>query len=132
MIHLLPAPTVSTPTATPHRVVTPEHARWFVEEVQPHEGDLRRYLHRQFPRVGDVDDVVQESFLRLLRARGAGPIACARAYLFTTARHVACELFRKLRIYEPKPVTDAAILRIVEEGVDVVEKVAGDYFFGST
>ena len=117
-------PTVSLPTAASEPPATAEQTRWFTEEVQPHETDLRRYLRRQFPRVADVDDVVQESFLRLLRAKGARPIACARAYLFTTARNVACELFRRLCIYEPKPVTDPAVLRIVEEGADVVETVS--------
>jgi RNA polymerase sigma factor (sigma-70 family) len=115
---------VSTPTAAPQTAATAEQTRWFTEEVQPHESDLRRYLRRQFPRVADVDDVVQESFLRLLRARNSGRIACARAYLFTTARHLACEVFRKLRIYEQKPVTDASVLRVVEDGADVVEKVS--------
>lgn len=115
---------MSTPSAASQPAVTAEQTRWFTEEVQPHESDLRRYLRRQFPRVADVDDVVQESFLRLLRAKSTGRIACARAYLFTTARNVACELFRKLRIYEPKPVTDAAVLRVAEEGADVVEKVS--------
>ena len=37
-----------------------EQRRWFAEEVQPHESELRGYLRRQFPSV-EVDDVVQET-----------------------------------------------------------------------
>lgn len=113
-----PPPDASTPP--PARA----DARWFAEEVQPHEGDLRKYIRRQFPKLGDVDDVVQESFLRILRANSTGRISCARAYLFTTARNIGFELFRKLRIYGDKLVTDPAVLRIVEEGADVAEKVS--------
>ena len=39
-------------------------ARWFAEEVQPHEVHLRAWLHKQYPRLGDVDDVVQDSYGR--------------------------------------------------------------------
>ena len=102
----------------------PEQARWFVEQVQTHEPALRAYIRRRFPDVLDVDDLIQESFVRVLRAKGAGPIACARAYLFTTARNVAYALFRRPRIFADNPVTDSAILRIAEKGADVAEKVS--------
>ena len=49
--------------------------QWFVENVQPHESRLRSYLHSSFPQMGEVDDVVQESFLRVWKANAAHPIA---------------------------------------------------------
>jgi hypothetical protein len=52
----------------------PIPARWFAEEVQPHEASLRAYMRGAFPMVRDVDDVVQESYLRVWRARAAQPI----------------------------------------------------------
>jgi len=64
-------------------------ARWFSEEVQPHEPMLRAYLQKRFPALADVDDVVQEAHLRLLEARRTSVIASAKAYLFTIARNVA-------------------------------------------
>lgn len=74
-----------------------EQARWFAEQVQPHEPELRAFLRRQFPSVQDIDDLVQESYARLLRARHAGAIVEPRAYLFSTARNVAIDLFRRQR-----------------------------------
>jgi RNA polymerase sigma-70 factor (ECF subfamily) len=101
-----------------------DQTRWFAEEVQPHERDLRAWLRRRFPEATDVDDVVQESYVRLLRAREKTPVICARAYLFATARNVALALFRRPRIFSPIPVAESATLRIVQEGADVAEQVS--------
>lgn len=101
-----------------------EQSRWFAEEVQPHERDLRAWLRRRFPDATDVDDVIQESYVRLLRARDTTPVACARAYLFATARNVALAIFRRPKIFSPNPVTDFAALRIIQEGADVAELVS--------
>jgi RNA polymerase sigma-70 factor (ECF subfamily) len=101
-----------------------EQSRWFTEEVQPHEPALRAYLRRRFPDATEVDDLVQESYLRMLRARKIGPIASAKAYLFTTARNLAFALFRRPKIFSTIPVTDLAASRIIQEGADVVEQVS--------
>jgi RNA polymerase sigma-70 factor (ECF subfamily) len=101
-----------------------EQSRWFAEEVQPHEPALRAYLRRRFPDATDVDDLVQESYLRMWRARSAAPIASAKAYLFTTARHLALALFRRPRIFANVAVTDPPAARIIQEGADVIEHVS--------
>jgi RNA polymerase sigma-70 factor (ECF subfamily) len=87
-------------------------ARWFVEEVQPHEDSLRSYLHHAFPAVRDVDDVVQESYLRIWRA--AHPIQAARAFLFKVARHLAIDLVRRKRISPIEDVTDIGALSVTD------------------
>jgi RNA polymerase sigma-70 factor (ECF subfamily) len=66
--------------------------------------------------VRDVDDVVQESYLRLWRAKPARPIACARAFLFRVARNVALSLLRRERNSPVIAVKDLAVLPVVEEG----------------
>lgn len=75
-----------------------EQNQWFMREVLPHAAGLRPWLLRHHPGLkDDLDDIVQEAYLRLLRARAAGPIRCARTYLFGIARYVALELHRKRR-----------------------------------
>ena len=59
-----------------------DQARWFTEEVDPHRSASRAYVQRAFPGVRDVDDVVQDSLLRIWTARASRQIGCARA-LFT-------------------------------------------------
>ena len=51
-----------------------EKSRWFSMEVQPHEAALRAYLHARFPMLRDADDIVQETYTRLLREKKAGRI----------------------------------------------------------
>jgi RNA polymerase sigma factor (sigma-70 family) len=80
-----------------------DHARWFAEEVQPHEAALRGYLHQQFPSV-EADDVVQESYLKLWRGRAK--VESAKAYFFTIARNTALTLFRRRRIFSDVPVSE--------------------------
>jgi len=101
-----------------------EQSRWFAKEVQPHEADVRAYLRRRFPTLTDVDDILQESFVRLLRARETGRVACARAYLFTIARNAANGLLRRPRLFHEEPITAASVLRIVQSGADVAEQVS--------
>lgn len=64
----------------------------------PHEPALRGYLRNQFPSV-DHDDVVQESYLKLLRARSIARIVSTKSYLFSIARNTARTIFRRKQIY---------------------------------
>jgi RNA polymerase sigma factor (sigma-70 family) len=93
-----------------------EQARWFTEEVQPHEPVLRAYLRGSFPTVRDVDDVVQESYLRIWRARAGEPIRSAKAFLFQVARRVALNLVRKHRNAPFIDYGDFAVSRVLDDG----------------
>jgi RNA polymerase sigma-70 factor (ECF subfamily) len=73
-------------------------------------------LQGRFPAVRDVDDVVQESYLRIWRTRPSRPIACGRAFLFRVARNVALSLLRRERIAPIIAVKDLAALSVVENG----------------
>jgi RNA polymerase sigma-70 factor (ECF subfamily) len=100
----------------------PEQAKWFADEVHPHDAHLRAYLRGAFPAVCDVDDVVQESYLRVWRVRAEGPIRSARAFLFTVARRLAIEGVRR-RIASPiDSVEDLARLPVVDEADDVARE----------
>ena len=73
---ILAHPAVSLPT--PQRLPSAEENRWFSEEVYVHEPSLRAYLRTQYPFAPDIDDVVQESFLRLWRCAWGSPSAMRR------------------------------------------------------
>lgn len=99
-------------------------ARWFAEEVHAHEPSLKAYLRGSFPSVRDVDDVVQESYLRIWKARAARPIQSARAFLFKVARHVALDLVRRERISPIDLVRDFSQLTVLDESdLGVAERV---------
>ncbi len=100
-----------------------EQARWFAEEVQPHESSLRRYLRGVFPSLPDIDDLVQESYARLIRARESGRVGYAKAFLFTTARNAALDIFRRRKVVAIDGVENLAALSVVEDRPDAAEAV---------
>jgi RNA polymerase sigma-70 factor (ECF subfamily) len=98
-----------------------EQARWFSEEVQPHESSLRSYLRNVFPSLTDIDDLVQESYARLIRAKDAGRISYAKAFLFATARNAALDLVRRRRVVSIESIGDMAGLSVVEDRPDAAD-----------
>ena len=76
-------------------------SKWFIEEIIPHEGDLRSWLSVRFSSVQDVDDVIQEAYARLFKAKASGTIVNPRAYLFICARNIALNRLRHLKYERP-------------------------------
>lgn len=58
-------------------------------EFEASKTALRRYLGRFFRRPQDVEDLLQETFVRAYAAEARGPILMPRAYLFRVAKHVS-------------------------------------------
>jgi len=71
---------------------------WFSENLLPHEPMLRAWLRARFSASLDVDDIIQESYLRILRVAEFKPINAPKAFLFATARNVALNLARAANI----------------------------------
>lgn len=108
-------PTISDETASV------EHSRWFSDAVHPHGSQLKAYLRRAFPSVRDVDDVVQESYLRIWRAKAAQPVRCAKAFLFKIARHLALDVIRHERRSPIDAVSDLSQLGVLEDRLSLAE-----------
>lgn len=100
-----------------------DQARWFAEEVQPHEAPLRSYLRRSLPSLADVDDLVQECFARILRARRTATVRAPKPLLFAIARNAVRDFIQRRGRAELVPVTDHAALPALDAGSDVVEFV---------
>lgn len=110
-------------------VAMPPHtdqARWFAEEVQPHEAALRAYLRGRFPSLHDVDDLVQESYARILRAREIGTAKLTRAYLFVTARNLALDAIRHTNVVAIQSLAEIDESSVVEERPDAAEAASSD------
>jgi RNA polymerase sigma-70 factor (ECF subfamily) len=102
---------------------TADHHRWFAEEVQPHQSQLRSYLRGTFPTVRDVDDVVQESLLRIWRARAKQTIRSAKDFLFQTGRNVATDAIRRQRASPVDFVADLAGSSVLESSPSAADVV---------
>jgi RNA polymerase sigma-70 factor (ECF subfamily) len=124
---------VLTPLAKPEYSVRsspstdPAQARWFEREVYVHENSLRSYLRGVFSSVHDVEDVVQQSFLRIWKARSERSICYAKTFLFQIARHLAIDLIRHERRSPIVPATDFDVSSIMESGPDVAEQASTNH-----
>ena len=92
-----------------------DHARWFSEQVQPHEPMLRAWLEARFPSLSETDDLVQESYARLIRAQETGRVKNAKTYLFATALHAALDLVRRKKVVSFEYVRELDRLGLVED-----------------
>jgi RNA polymerase sigma-70 factor (ECF subfamily) len=104
--------------------VDPETNRWFAEHVLPHEAMLRAWLARGFGSRLAVDDVVQEAFLRVLRARAAGELLAPKAFLFATARNLALDQLRRHAVSRTDSLVETDLSNVLDDNVGVREDVA--------
>ena len=109
------------------RLPAPTLSRWFTEEVQPHEPALRAYLQARFPTLEEHDDIVQETYTRLLRAQANGGVRYPKAFLFTAARNAAFDLFRRRGAKPTEAVTDLVELTVLEDIPGVGEQMDQSY-----
>lgn len=107
----------------------PETVRWFAEQVQPHESDLRAYLRSRFPAEVDFDDLVQETYARILQAREQARPRCTRAYLFATARNAVFDWFRRKKILSIESTGEIESLRVPGDRLDVAEMICRNQEF---
>ncbi|HEY0968369.1 MAG TPA: RNA polymerase sigma factor [Opitutaceae bacterium] len=103
-----------------------ELERWFAQQVQPHESMLRGWLRNRFRDENDVDDIVQEAFIRLLRARETMDVKLPKAFLFTVARNIALDRQRHRCVAGYKSLAETEAQTVLDEDRDVREIVAHD------
>ncbi len=98
-----------------------EQAAWFAELVRPHEPALRAFLSRRFSSLPDHDDLVQETYARLLRVSDPRRLVHAKAFLFTTARNVAIDQFRRHQRTPVAPMAETDEIAVLEPAPGVPE-----------
>lgn len=101
-----------------------ENHEWFTANVLPHEPMLRAWLRSRFHDEGNVDEIVQEAFIRILRAREKSPIASPKAFLFATARNLAIGRVREQIRHATLSLADLDDLGVLDESEDVPGAVA--------
>ncbi len=98
-----------------------DQTRWFLEEVQPHESSLRAYLRARFPGLTDPDDLVQETYLRLMRARVSGRVDLNKGYIFAVARNAAFDLCRRKQVISFENIADIERRFVLDSRPDAAE-----------
>ncbi len=80
-----------------HPTQDPEHEAWVRQALADFERPLLAYATRLLGNVESGRDLVQETFLRLCRARRADLEQGLRGWLYTVCRNGALDLLRKER-----------------------------------
>lgn len=108
-------------------VMPPEQskqAQWFAEHLQVHEAMLRAWLHSRFSSHCDIDDIVQEAYLRALQAHEESNLKSPKAYLFAIARNLALDHLRRQRVAREDALMEDDSLSLLDEGDGIPETVA--------
>lgn len=116
------APPLIWPVDSPQ----PDQEAWFEEHVRPHEAMLRAWLVHNFGSRLSVDDIVQDSFIRVLGAQAVGELRAPKAFLFATARNLALDHFRRHHISRTGPLVEADHSNVLDEDADTPDTVARD------
>ena len=101
-----------------------EQDQWFAEEVQPYEPQLRSYLINKFPTLEDMDDVIQESYARLLKTRLTRHVDQPKALLFTIARNIVYDQFRRKKVVQFNSLAQFPDSSVLEDKASVAEIVS--------
>jgi RNA polymerase sigma factor (sigma-70 family) len=97
---------------------------WFKREILAHEGALVRYLRRMWPRRDEVEDLRQETYVRVYRAAGISRPVSARSFLFTTAHHLMTDRVRRERIVSIEAMRDMETLNVPVDEISVERRVS--------
>jgi len=119
----LPHSTPTSAPAPPCLAASATQTEWFSREVHAHDAQLKSYLRGFFPSVRDIDDVVQESYLRTWRARLGQPIRSAKSFLFEIARNLAVDGIRRKGVSPEIHCPDLDALPVREEKPGVEDTV---------
>jgi RNA polymerase sigma-70 factor (ECF subfamily) len=117
---------VSACPSSPQPAAATNQSRWFEDEVYPHDSQLKAYLRGKFPAERDIEDVVQESFVRLLKARATTPIRSVKAFLFRVARNVAVDRHRRSLSSIEVAVAKGATDNVVDEAADIAATIGAN------
>ena len=97
---------------------------WFKRNIQAHEAQLKAYLRHRYPSVRDIDDVVQDSYLRIWKGKLFGQITSAKAFLFRVARNRAIDTLRADLRSLIDPVSDLDAVNVIDAKPNAADAAA--------
>ena len=92
-----------------------ERALWLGRNVLPHEASLRAWLKRRRLQGLEVDDIIQETYSRLIAADSVAHVLDAKSYTFQTASSVVIDHLRRMKVVSIASVPDMEALEIRSE-----------------
>lgn len=101
-----------------------EQSRWYRKHLQPHEPILRAWLNSRYSEQIDVDDLIQEALIRVLRAKEEGDIKSPKAFFFAVARNLALDHIRRSKVVFNESIFYREAMGLFDEAESIEETVS--------
>ena len=93
-------------------VTVPALQEWFVREVLPLEAMLTQFLRRSGRSKSDIDDLIQDVYVRVCEAAAKEIPDPAKPFVFTVARNLLIDRLRREHVVPIETVEDLDALNI--------------------
>ncbi|HKU14057.1 MAG TPA: sigma-70 family RNA polymerase sigma factor [Steroidobacteraceae bacterium] len=97
---------------------------WFIREILVHEAALVGYLLRRWPHRPDVNDLRQDTYVRVYEAAARSRPPVPKAFLFSTAAHLLADRMRRRRVVAIDAVGDIEALDVSVEEVSPERRIS--------
>ncbi len=94
------------------QMIASEICDWFVREVLPLEAALTQYLQHNWRNRGDIEDLLQDVYIRVFESAQKQLPDRPRAFVFTTARNLLIDRVRREQIIPIEAVSDLDALNV--------------------
>jgi RNA polymerase sigma factor (sigma-70 family) len=98
---------------------------WVGSNIVPHEADLRVWLRRTGASRDEIDDIVQDAYVRIAQLASVDHIRNARTYFFTAARSAMLSRIRRDRIVRIDSMAGLEALNIEDAAPGADRQMSG-------
>ena len=106
-----------------------EQRKQLLSQILGYRGALRRYLRKFTVRADEVDDLVQEAYVRVCAMPAGQVVESPRALIFRIARNLAVDRARQVIVQATDAVADFEALNVVTPVSDLVDQLDADRRF---
>lgn len=98
--------------------------QWYEAELLPYVAELRGWLLARYPKLPDVDNLVQDALVRVCRAYSEDEVRSPKALLYTVARNRALDQMRRQKIITFESMTEDAASSVYINDADIRDAVS--------
>ncbi|MEN5290780.1 RNA polymerase sigma factor [Stenotrophomonas lactitubi] len=93
---------------------TPVESTDVAQLCAAHYRPLHAHVRRKLPQRSDADDVVQETWLRVVKVAASGLLSNGRAYLYRVAHNLIADHYRLIQRRREEALDDAQLQAIAD------------------
>src|ERR1051325_804441 len=93
-----------------------DRVEWFLNQAFRYRSLLKRYLRKRLASEDDIEDIIQETYLRLYSLQDYEAVESPKSLLIRIAHNLAIELIRKRHRHATDTVADFGALNVSSSG----------------